>query len=75
MTLRPYTSDCVKFVESKMDDTRTPYEDNIRDDTVELLVDSTMALFVKYVRSWAGYQNYKRQNPQGQDLAKDLQDK
>ena len=46
-----------------------------RDDTIELLMDSTMALYVKYVRSWSGYQHYTRQIPGGQDLAKDLQDK
>ncbi|XP_033629923.1 putative methyltransferase DDB_G0268948 isoform X1 [Asterias rubens] len=75
VTLRPYTTDCVKSLEGKTDETRIPYEDNIRDDTIELLVDSTMALYVKYVRSWSEYQHYTRQIPGGQDLAKDLQDK
>ncbi|XP_038049349.1 putative methyltransferase DDB_G0268948 [Patiria miniata] len=73
--LAPYGSDRIRHVRNMLADIHIPYEETIRDDTLQIKHDTTLASFMNFVRSWSSYQGYRVKNPTGPDPVLAMQDR
>ncbi len=65
--IAPYWSDWRKHIDNMYSDFTIPYVGSVRDDTIEMIGEETVASFLGYLRSWSAYQMFVAQNPEAPD--------
>ncbi len=69
-----YFSQRTKHIEDP-ENLQVPFAEYRRDDTVFIYKESTVDLFVNFVRTLSGYQNYIERNSDGEDILNKLKDR
>ncbi|XP_022096086.1 putative methyltransferase DDB_G0268948 isoform X2 [Acanthaster planci] len=75
VTLGSYNSPGARHLFNRLADIHIPYDENIRDESLDIQYDTTMASYMDYIQSWSAYQAYLEKNPSGPDILKEVQER